>query len=222
MWTAEEIKKLPYTLKEIMENKYPKLYETINSCFHELEDWQKTSLKMLPLYKKQILDNKDNPKSMDAQIHMMNYLKLHSFYGFAHHIWEQVNRHCHNLASYINENNEDGVDKEKTTLFELMKCFSKISITGIAEDEATGFFRLFQVVEFFDQGDVLNVLEWIDGESRRCCSYRDIIGIINRNGLQDEGLWKRALESIEPTEPNVSGLMETEEDNELARMYNPR
>ncbi len=213
--------KSPYTLKEIMEDNYPKLYKKINSCFHELEDWQHTSLKNLPMYKKQILDNKDNAKSIEAQIHMMNYLKLHSFYGFAHHVWEQVNRHCHNLASYVNENNEDGVAKEENTLLDLIERFSQISINGIAEDEATGFFRLYRVVETFNQGwDVLSVLEWIDGENRpKTCSYHDIIGAIDRNGLQDEGLWKKALKSIEPTEPNISGLMESEEDNELARIY---
>lgn len=211
----------PYTLKEIMENKYPEPYETINSCFHDLENWQNTSLKKLPLYKKQVLDNKDNWKSIDAQIHLMNYIKLCSLYGFAHYIWKQINDHCHKLASYYNENNEEGVAKEETSLLDLMNRFSQISIKGIAEDEVTGFFRLYRVVESFDQReDVLNVLEWFDEENRpKTCSYRDIIGIINSNGLQDEGLWKRALKSIEPTELNISGLMESEEDNELARMY---
>lgn len=206
----------PYTLKEIMEKKYPEPYETINSCFHDLENWQNTSLKKLPLYKKQVLDNKDNWKSIDAQIHLMNYIKLCSLYGFAHHIWKQINDHCHKLASYYNENNEEGVAKEETSLLDLMNRFSQISIKGIAEDEVTGFFRLYRVVESFNQReDILNVLERFDGEKGYSVyySFGDILGTIDCNGLQDEGLWRTALEGIDPKSPNVFGLIESEEDN---------
>lgn len=199
-----------------MKNEYSELNETVNECFRELENWQKTTMELLPIYKKQVIDNNDNQKSIDAQLHLMNYIKLRSLYGFAHHIWKQINDHCHKLASYENENNEEGVAKEKTTLLDLMKRFSKISIKGIAEDAVTGFYRLYRVVESFNQReDILNVLERFDGEKGYSVyySFGDILGTIDCNGLQDEGLWRTALEGIDPKNPNVFGLIESEEDN---------
>lgn len=49
-------------------------------------------------------------------------------------------------------------------------------------------------------------------------SFGDIVGTLENVGPTDN-LWAVALNSAFPTEPNIGGLMKSEEDNELVRMY---
>ena len=49
-------------------------------------------------------------------------------------------------------------------------------------------------------------------------SFGDIVGTLENCGFPDN-LWAAALNSAVPTEPDIAGLMESDEDNKTVRMY---
>ncbi len=206
MWTAEKLKKLPYTLKDIVEIDHPKIWDLAQKCLQITEAWQKMTLELMPLYKKRST--------------LVNYLKLRSLYGLACFIAERVNRLCHDLAVCANEQDQDGLDKAKTALVNLFEAFGKVDALDIAQDNTEGFHKLEQAVKDFGETTNFHVMDCFSKEGRHSTWwFRDIVGILKKGESSYDSLWEAANNSPDPTEPNIGGLMESEEDNKNIRTY---
>ena len=218
--TKENYKKYSYTLSEIFKNDYPDLWGSSEKCISELENWQKMMMKLFPVYHQKVLEANENRTSEMAQLVLMNYIKLRTIYAFAREIWN-INSECHNVAYANNENDHESEEKAKSALVKCLEGFERISIIDVVKDEVSGFFRLYQQVEDYkSRMDILQVLHRISEDGLHVqSSFRDIIGTIQSEGLLSEHLWEMATKSPYPSELDISGLMESEEDNELIRMY---
>ena len=205
--TKKNIKKIarrPSTPREIVEDEYPEMFETGKGCLCELEKLQEKVVELLPSYKKQVADSQNNRGTKEAQALLLNYLKLRSLYSFACKIAEQVNLRCRNLAVC----DEDQEEKE-IVLAKSYEAFGKVDFDDIVQDDKEGFRKLEQAVESF--GDIIYVMD--------CWSFHDIVGTLNNGGSSLDDLWRSAIESLDPTKPNIGGLMESEEDNRMVRVY---
>ena len=207
--TKENIKKIarrPSTPREIVEDEYPEMFETGTGCLCELEKLQEKVVELLPSYKKQVADSQNNRGTKEAQAHLLNYLKLRSFYSFACKIAEQVNLRCRELAV----RDEDQEDKE-IALTKFYEAFGKVDFDDIVQDDKEGFRKLEQAVDSFGKRTDFTVMDrW---------SFLDIVGTLNNGESYLDVLWSSAIESLDPTKPNIGGLMESEEDNRIVRVY---
>ena len=151
---------------------------------------------------------------------LLNYLKMRSLYGFAHYIGKQVNRLCHELASCDNEQDQDGVDNAKIALADLFVAFGKVDALDIAKDSVEGFRKLGQAIEGFGERTDFHVMDCYSKEGRHSTwSFLDIAGTLKNGESSYDSLWEAVNNSPDPTKPNISGLMESEEDNKMIRIY---
>lgn len=219
--TKENYKKYSYTLSEIFKNDYPDLWGRSEKCISELENWQKKTVELFPVYHQKVLEANENRTSKMAQLVLMNYIKLRTIYAFARQIWEKVNSECHNVAYAKNDNDHDGEEKATSALVKCLEGFERFSIIDIVKDEVSGFFRLYQQVEDYkSRMDILQVLHRISEDGLHVqSSFRDIVGTIQSEGMLSEHLWEMATKSPYPSELDISGLMESEEDNKMVRIY---
>ena len=207
MLTIDDLgKRLPYTYKEIVEIDHPEIWDLAQRCLQITEAWQEMTVELMPLFKKRTM--------------LLNYLKVRSLYGFAHYIGKQVNRLCHELASCDNEQDQDGVDNAKIALADLFEAFGKVDALDIAKDSVEGFRKLEQAIEGFGERTDFHVMDCYSKEGRHSTwSFLDITGTLKKGESSYDSLWEAAINSPDPTKPDIDGLMESEEDNKLVRMY---
>ena len=213
-------KRLPYTYKEIVEIDYPEIWDLAQSCTQMLHGWQEMLVEPMQVFHEHILGDVEDRTSENAQVTFLNYLKMRSLYGLACEIWEQVNHWCHELGVSGNVRDNEGVNKARVALADLFEAFARVDVIDIAQDTTKGLQKLEQAVnafgtfhEFHVMPNYHNDVQWGNW------GFRDIIGIIAAHGLQDDALWESALHDTVPTAPNIGGLMDSEEDNKLIRMY---
>lgn len=202
----------PYTYKEIVENNYPDFWNASAECIKQVNIWQQMIVELLDSWKKLIQFHSNERNSENAQITLLNYLKLRSIYGFAYYIWKEVNRLCHELGVSDNNNNQDDINQAEAALISLFETFNKIDIFEITQDDTTGLDKLEQTVAGFGTRTNFSVLDkwW----------FIDIIRTIKKGSIcLDENLWESALNDTIPTIPNVGGLMESAGDNKMVRIY---
>lgn len=219
--TGKNCKCVSYSFREIIENQFSEIWESSNECTHKLENWQKKVVGHFPSYYQLVFDDYKNQASKDAQQHLLNYFKLRSIYGLAYCIWNKVNQQCHKLASCANEFDYEGINKAKSALNDILDRVRHIpSIQGCVEDEVNGFARFQQVVELFGDRFDFHVIDSYDDDGHHTTgSYLDICGGIQNYGLQCEFLWELAKQGVVPIQPNIKGLMESEEDDKMIRVY---
>ncbi|MBQ6306402.1 MAG: hypothetical protein IJK78_07540 [Bacteroidales bacterium] len=199
-------KRLPYTYKEIVELDYPEIWDLAQRCLQITKTWQEMAVELMPLYKKRPM--------------LQNYLKVRSLYGFAYYIWKQVNCLCHELAYCKNNADMEGADDARIALADLFEAFGKVDVTDIAQDNNQGFHKLQQAVEGFDERTDFHVMDRYSNEGLQTkWSYLDIVGTLKNGESSCDSLWEAVNNSSDPTETNIGGLLESEEDNELVRMY---
>ncbi len=209
----ESAKKPAYTLREIAAQEYPEFWNAANECVRIAKEFQNMSLEMLPLYAKHLPASFEELQNNEpSQGILLSYLKIRSIYGLAYRIWQIVDGQCRKLAKAGNENDQGSVENAKKELCDVMSMFENLSNSmDIVNDEENGFSRLEQLInDYRPRLDFPVLSNW---------SYRDITGTIESQGLQYEGLWQAVKDDNVPSEPNITGLMEKDEDNEMVRVY---
>ena len=208
-------KRKPYTYKEIVELDYPDYWKAANESVLRADAIQEMMGKALPIFHDHLPADTEMWGSEKAKNLLVNYLKLRSLYGFGHYIWETANCLCHNLAKSSNDGDYIGVEKAKTDLKALFETINKVDVLDIVQDQETGFEKLKQAL-----GDIyIHVMRGLDSEGQYAnWSFGDIVGTLEECGFTDN-LWAVALNSAVPTEPDIAGLMESDEDNQTVRMY---
>lgn len=213
-------KRLPYTYKEIVEIDYPEIWDLAQSCTQMLHGWQEMLVEPMKVFHEHLPADVESRTSKNAQITFLNYLKMRSLFGLAYEIWEQVNHWCHALGVSGNVRDNEGVEKARVALADLFEAFAKVDVIDIAQDNIEGFQKLERAVDAFGTFHDFLVMPIYHNDVRwGIWDFRDITGNIASHGLQDDALWKSALHDIVPATPNIGGLMESEEDNKLVRMY---
>ncbi len=234
-------KRKPYTYKEIVELDYPDYWKAANESVLRADAVQEMMGKALPIFHDHLPADTEKWGSEKAKNILLNYLKMRTLCGFGHNIWEKANRLCHELAKSSNDGDYDGVEKAKTDLRALFETINKVDVLDIVQDQETGFEKLkqalgrtdFHVMRGLDSegqyanwsfGDIVGTLEYlencekssiaIDPNPSPTCPSRDDMAIEDYNNL-----WTVALNSAVPTEPDIAGLMESDEDNKTVRMY---
>ena len=207
MMTINDLgKRRPYTYKEIVEIDHLEFWDLAQRCLQITEAWQEMTVELMPLFKKRST--------------LLNYLKMRSLYGFAYYITKQVNRLCHELASCDNEQDLDGVDNARIALADLFEAFGKVDVIDIAQDNIEGFHKLEQAVEGFGKRTDFHVMDCYSKEGcHSTWSFLDIVGNLKHGESSYDSLWEAANNSPDPTKPNIGGLMESEEDNKMIRIY---
>ena len=231
-------KRKPYTYKEIVEIDYPDYWKAANDSVLRADAIQEMMGKALPIFHDHLPVDTEKWGLEKAKNLLVNYLKLRSLYGFGHFIWKKANLLCHELAKSSNDGDYDGVEKAKTDLIALFETIDKVDVLDIVQDQETGFEKLKQAL-----GDTyIHVMagRTSDGRSSKW-SFDDIVGTLEyyetasiaidpmplltiprRDDMAIEAynnLWVVALNSAVPTEPDIAGLMESDEDNKTVRMY---
>lgn len=208
-------KRKPYTYKEIVEMDYPDYWKAANDSVLRADAIQEMMGKALPIFHDHLPADTEKWGSEKAKNLLVNYLKLRSLYGFGYYIWKEANRLCHELAKSSNDGDYDGVEKAKTGLKALFETINKVDVLDIVQDQETGFEKLKQAL-----GDTyIHVMRGLDSEGQYAnWSFGDIVGTLDECGFTDN-LWVVALNSAVPTEPDIAGLMESDEDNKTVRMY---
>ena len=216
MLTIDDLgKRKPYTYKEIVEIDSPDYWKAANESVWRADAIQEMMGKMLPIFHDHLPADTEKWGSEKAKDLLVNYLKLRSLYGFGNYIWETANRLCHNLGKSCNDGDYDGIEKAKTDLKALFETINKVDVLDIVQDQETGFEKLKQA--FGNTYFHVMAGRTSDGGFSKW-SFGDIVGTLENVGPTDN-LWAVALNSAFPTEPNIGGLMKSEEDNELVRMY---
>lgn len=212
-------KRKPYTYKEIVEIDYPDYWKAANESVLRADAIQQMMGKALPIFHDHLPADTEKWRSEKAKDLLVNYLKLRALYGFGHYIWETANRLCHNLGKSSNDGDYDGVEKAKIDLKALFETIIKVDVADIVQDQETGFEKLKQALDRTD----FHVMAGRTSEGLHTTwSFGDIVGTLENCEKAVESyknLWTVALNSAFPTEPNIGGLMESEEDNKLVRMY---
>ena len=211
MLTSLQGKRLPYTYKEIVESCHPEFWNAATECINRVNGWQQMIVELLPKWKTIIHNYSKQRNSENAQIALLNYLKLRSIYGFAHLIWKQVNHTCHDLGVSSNNSDQDDIDQAQTKLISLFESFENVDVFDISQDETAGFEKLEQAVAGFGTRTDFQVMYslW----------FLDIVGTIKNGNPWPDHFWELVLNDSIPTAPNVGGLMESEEDNKIVRIY---
>ena len=234
-------KRNPYTYKEIVEIDYPDYWKAANDSVLRADAIQEMMGKALPIFHDHLPADTEKWGSEKAKNLLLNYLKLRSLYGFGHYIWETANRLCHNLAKSSNDGDYDGVEKAKTELKALFETINKVDVADIVQDQEIGFEKLKQALDKTDFhvmagrtseglrttwsfGDIVGTLEYFENceKASKAIDPMPLPTIPRRDDMAIESynnLWAAALHDIIPTEPDIAGLMETEEDNKTVRMY---
>ena len=199
-------KRRPYTYKEIVELNYPEIWDLAQRTLQIAEAWQEMTVEMMPIFKKRST--------------LLNYLKVRSLYSLAYYIADEVNRLCHQLALCDYEQDRDGVDNANIALADLFEAFGKVDVIDIVQDNTEGFHKLEQVVEGFGERTDFHVMDCYSNEGRHSTwSFLDIVGTLKNGNSSYDSLWEAANNSSDPTKPNIAGLMTSEEDDKLIRMY---
>lgn len=204
-------KRLPYTYKEIVESNHPEFWSAATECINHVYVWQQMIVELLPDWKTIIHHYSNKRNSGNSPIALLNYLKLRSIYGFAHFIWEQVNHKCHDLGVSSNNNVQNDIDQAQTKLISLFESFEKVDVFDISQDEKAGFEKLEQAVAGFGTKTDFPVISSF--------SFLDIVETIKNVNPWPDYFWELVLNDSIPAAPNVGGLMESEDDNKLVRMY---
>jgi len=202
----------PHTLKEILQDERPAIWEASEKSIDILKDWQKKTIELLPTYKKRIPNSIEQLQGEDAHTYL-NYLKLCLIYDLAEYLWQSVDVLCHDLAKGLADVNIDEIEKNEDGLNLANKFIDILPVFQIIQDDTIGFYRLYPFWDVYFRNHLVNVFP------HQFALFYDIYGSIQYNGIKVEWIWERVTKSQVPTAPSIAGLMEKPEDNKMVRVY---
>ncbi len=219
MLTTNDLgKRRPYTLKEIVELDYPEFWGGAKEGIRVVKELQNMMLGMLPISRRHLPSTFDQLKAhKQAQIALLNYLKMRSIYGLAYAIWELLDTNCRKLAQARLEVEQDQIEDAMGRLVDVMSLVDSITKSfDFVKDQENGFYMLKDMIDTRCPGMDFFVKR---GTANSTWSYRDIVGTIQGLGFSDENICNSLLFDDDPKEPNIGGLMERPEDDKMVVVY---
>lgn len=209
----DKVKRLPYTLREIVELYYPEFWGGANECVRIARALQDLATDLMSLYGPHLPASLDLIKEQkQSQIIYSKFLTGICIYGLGKKLWEIADDNCRKLAQSANESDSETGETAKSALSDLMSFIDRFnkSIVEINDDE-NGFQALNNLIDSYTPDLDFPVMnQW---------SYRDVVGTIRGEGLFYERLWHSVVSYEIPKASNIPDLMEGPDDNKMVRIY---
>lgn len=203
--------KSAYTYRDIMENKFQQLWEGAQKYMEHLTQVQTKVVEMLPKYKSLLPDEFAKLQGKEAQMNLLDYIRLKSIYTFADEAFNVLDKLCHDLVVAENAQDQEGIDSNSFKI----EALCKIQLDDLISDEVTGFQRL--CAKWQDLRKESIITDWIVFNNKgRTWSFGDIVGTINSYDLFNESLWRDATQNKDPEAVSVGKLLDSDE---MIRIY---
>lgn len=211
-------KRLPYTLKEIVELDYPDFWGGAKECIRIAKELQNMVLELLPVYRCRLPISLTHLKEQkQKQTAFLNYIKLRSIFGLAYAIWKLTDGNCRKLAQARLDADQDKIEDAMDRLVDVMSLVNYITKSfEQVSDEEKGYDRLHDLIDSYDPHMYFYVLR-VAGKDT--WEYRNIWGTIQSVGFGHEELFNSVIADEAPKKPNVGGLMENPEDDKMVIVY---
>ena len=203
--------KASYTYRDIMENLFQQLWEGAQKYMEHLTQVQTKVVEMLPKYKSLLPDEFAKLQGKEAQMNLLDYIRLKSIYTFADEAFNVLDKLCHDLVVAENAQDQEGIESNSFKI----EALCKIQLDDLISDEVTGFQRL--CAKWQDLRKESIITDWIVFNNKgRTWSFGDIVGTINSYDLFNESLWRDATQNKDPEAVSVGKLLDSDE---MIRIY---
>ena len=207
----DKIGGIAYDPVSIIHDNYPEIWNSARECVCALIEWQNAVVELLPVFQEEMPDSFEKLEDIKAQIVLLNYIKLRSIYSLSERMWKTIDNSCRNLAESHRSMDEDSIEKFKGELDRVFDIIESFPFKNIAEDNASGFFRLDQSIMRYKDNNGAKDFVVFPKDGR----YSDISGAMIRTGVRNMYLWEMAVNSQDPEKPSITGLMEAPKDGSL-------
>lgn len=203
--------KASYTYRDIMENLFQQLWEGAQKYMEHLTQVQTKVVEMLPKYKSLLPDEFAKLQGKEAQMNLLDYIRLKSIYTFADEAFNVLDKLCHDLVVAENAQDQEGIESNSFKI----EALCKIQLDDLISDEVTGFQRLCAKWQELRKESIIT--DWIVFNNKgRTWSFGDIVGTINSYDLFNESLWRDATQNKDPEAVSVGKLLDSDE---MIRIY---
>ena len=200
-----------YTYRDLMELEFQQLWEGAQKYMEHLTQVQTKVVEMLPKYKSLLPDEFAKLQGKEAQMNLLDYIRLKSIYTFADEAFNVLDKLCHDLVVAENAQNQEGIESNSFKI----EALCKIQLDDFITDEVTGFQRLNEKWQEL-RGDSI-IIDWIVFNNKGYTwSFGDIVGTIDNQGLSHEGLWQEAINDSLPEGVSIGTLLDCDE---MIRIY---
>lgn len=203
--------KLAYTYRDIMELEFQQLWEESQKYVEHLTQVQTKVVGMLPKYKSLLPDEFAKLQEKEAQMNLLDYIRLKSIYTFADEAFKVLDKLCHDLADAENAQDQEGIESNSLKI----EALCKIQLDDFISDDVTGLQRLNEKLQKLKEQSIIS--DWIVFNNKgRTWSFGDIVGTIDNQGLSHEGLWQEAINDSLPEGVSIGTLLDSDE---MIRIY---
>lgn len=200
-----------YTYRQVMETDYQPLWEGAQKSVNHLTQVQARIIEVLPKYKSLLPNEFIELKEKEAQMNLLNYIRLCSIYTFADKAFQTLDKLCRDLVDSEKKQDQEGIED----LIQKIVALCNTSLDDIITDDVTGFLRL--CARWQELRDKSIILDWIVFKLENAnWSFGDIVGTINNQGMCDEGLWHDAIQNKDPEAVSIGTLLDSDE---MIRIY---
>ncbi len=194
-----------------MELEFQQLWEGAQKYMEHLTQVQTKVVEMLPKYKSLLPDEFAKLQGKEAQMNLLDYIRLKSIYTFADEAFKVLDKLCHDLVVAENAQDQEGIESNSLKI----ETLCKIQLDDFITDEVTGFQRLNEKWQEL-RGESI-IIDWIVFNNKgRTWSFGDIVGAINSYDLFNESLWRDATQNKDPEAVSVGKLLDSDE---MIRIY---
>ena len=208
---SKENLKRSYTYREVMEDDYQTLWKGAQKYVEHLAQVQAKIIDILPKYKSLLPNEFIELKEKEAQMNLLNYIRLCSIYTFADKAFETLDKLCRDLVDSKNKQDHEGIED----LIPKIVALCNTSLDDFITDDVTGFQRLCAKRQELGEKSIIS--DWIVFKLEGVTwSFGDIVGTINSYGLFYESLWRDAMQNKDPKAVSIGKLLDSDE---MIRIY---
>ena len=194
-----------------METDYQSLWEGAQKSVNHLTQVQARIIEVLPKYKSLLPNEFVELKEKEAQMNLLNYIRLCSIYTFAGETFQTIDKLFRDLVDSIGKHDQESIEE----LNQKIVVLCNTSLDDFITDDITGFQRL--CAKWQELRDKSIILDWIVFKLENAnWSFGDIVGTINNQGMCDEGLWHDAIQNKDPEAVSIGTLLDSDE---MIRIY---
>ena len=213
-------RRLPYTLREILHNKYPELLEIAESGCAVMEIMQNALIELLPLSKGLLPYDTEQLHKAKAQAAYRGYIYEYSLFKFIDAVYSTLHAQCTELAEALNScelpEEKNALDKVRDTLNALYHILPNSDDLLSLRDE--GLQRLYTLKEFMGNRfdfPVISVYKE-NGTLRGTWSFLDIMGTIDKEAASHKDLLTDLHHAPIPSSPTIGKVVD---DEKMVRIY---
>lgn len=199
-----------HTLKEIIEDEDPELWNRAQAQSKRFADLQEMVISVLSSRQKQLPEDGEQLKDVDGQIAFQSYILACSLYAFADEANKLLDGQCASYARAVNAHEAYDADEALDDINKTLDILERTPIESLLNDLVSGLHRLSALTCRFkakmDFG-VFKVDSW---------RFSDIMEIIICYGLSDVSLLRDAINDVPPTSVSVTELLD---DDTMQRVY---